>query len=191
MVDRKYTGDYRLENEERRGKLRTVAVYRGTWYRFADPAAARRAGGILIAVLGAALAAFAGGLLLNTALMRRLYVSLPFVCALVPLGYLGVALWYVRRAGERFTRERRDKTAGRIRHCAVCLTVFGGVPLIAGAVLLSCGAVSPGWQEWLVLLCSAVLLAAGVTALCLRRAFDAVEAGPDGETPPENPAEQT
>ena len=37
----------------------------------------------------------------------------------------------------------------------------------------------------------AVLLAAGVTALCLRRAFDAVEAGPDGETPPENPAEQT
>jgi hypothetical protein len=35
VVSRKYVGDYRLENvPDRRGKLKTVPVYRGPLFRF-------------------------------------------------------------------------------------------------------------------------------------------------------------
>ena len=35
VVSRKYVGDYRLENvPDRRGKLKTVPVYRGLLFRF-------------------------------------------------------------------------------------------------------------------------------------------------------------
>ena len=139
MVSRKYTGDYRLENiTDGKGGLKTVPVYRGTWYRFAAPAAElRRTGLRCLCLISLCTLGVLVPLLLPSEMMGRWYAAMPLVLGVFPLLELWLGLRRLRTAGERFTREHRDKVRDRLSGWSMVMAVLAGLSLI-GQIVVYC-----------------------------------------------------
>ncbi len=176
MVSKKYAADYRLENvRDKHGKLKTVAVYRGTRYTYkASPPAVRRAA-ILYALLTAlSVVCFGVILFLNTAVLRLFYVLLPLLCCLLPLGYLTVAVVYTLTSSPPLTRERRDKICDRLAHTTLFLIFFSGVSLLGAGVACALAIASINWQTWIYFLATLGIFAAACIMHRKKSVFDVV-----------------
>ena len=166
MVSRKYAADYRLENvRDKNGRLKTVAVYKGRYYRFsAKPETVQREGRLFALLTGLSALLFVGALFLNSALTRQMYVLMPFLFAMLPLGYQTVAVYYILTAPDTFTRERNDKMHDRLAKCTLFVALFSGASLVGSAIACLLRVVTPDVQGILffvaaagVLLCALML----------------------------------
>ena len=115
MVSRKYVGDYRLENvPDRRGKLKTVPVYRGPLFRFKAEeskvkAAKRRC--LLLTFLETA-------------------AVMPLVLCILPTVLLWMGLYNLFTAGETVPRDRCDRIHNRFAGWSVVLLVLSAFSMI-------------------------------------------------------------
>ncbi len=161
MGARKYAGDYRLENVPGKGgKLRTVPVYRGAFYRFsAPPDRLCRAKRNCVIFLCAASLGLLVPMLLTGELLRRWYVLFPLVLALVPAFGLWRSVYHLLRAGERVIREHRDQMQERLAARSVALLILAALSLAGQVGAYVSGAGSEGW---LVTPCTALVILSSI-----------------------------
>ncbi|MBE6767771.1 MAG: hypothetical protein E7549_02530 [Ruminococcaceae bacterium] len=176
MVSKKYAADYRLENvRDKQGKLRTVAVYRGTRYTFkASPQAVRRAARLYALLTAWSVLCFGVILFLNAAVLRQFYVLLPVLCCLLPLGYLTVAVIYTFTSTPPLTRERRDKICDRLAHTTVLLIFFSGVSLLGAGAAVALSLATTEWQTWVFFLAALGIFSASCVMYRKKGAFDVI-----------------
>lgn len=169
MVSKKYLGDYRLENvpHPRTGKLRTVPVYRGEWFAFAENEAEIRRVKRLIPLLTALiLIAFLAVLLINAPCGHMFYVMVPFAALIFPVYFQLAGCIRLLTAKTRVTREHKDKLTQRAAVCPMFMTFFSGVS--TGGHLLY--AVREGLTplDVVSLVCAAVILVSAIVLFSLR-----------------------
>lgn len=176
MVSKKYAADYRLENvRDKQGKLKTIAVYRGTRYTFkASPQAVRRTAILYALLTAASLLCFGVTLFLNTAVMRQFYVLIPLLCCLLPLGYLTIAVIYTFTSAPPLTRERRDKICDRLAHTTLLLMFFSGVSLLGAGVACAASLATMDWQAWIFFIAMLGLFTSACVMQRKKHAFDVV-----------------
>ena len=176
MVSKKYAADYRLENvRDKHGKLKTVAVYRGTRYTFkASPQAVRRAATLYALLTALSVICFGVILFLNTSVLRQFYVLLPVLCCLLPLGYLTIAVMYTFTSKLPLTRERRDKICDRLAHTTVLLIFFSGVSLLGAGVAVALSYATMEWQTWIYFIAVLVIFTSSCVMQRKKNVFDAV-----------------
>ncbi len=131
MVSRKYVGDYRLENvPDRRGKLKTVPVYRGPLFRFsADEKTLKTAKRRVLALTAVLTAALLVTLLLPSELLQRLYVVMPLVLSIIPAMLLWTGVYHLFTAGPAVPRDKCDKIHNRFAGWSVVLTALSALSL--------------------------------------------------------------
>lgn len=176
MVSKKYAADYRLENvRDKQGKLKTIAVYRGTRYTFkASPQAVRRAATLYALLTALAVLCFGVTLFLNTAVMRQFYVLLPVLCCLLPLGYLTIAVIYTFTSKLPLTRERRDKICDRLAHTTLLLIFFSGASLLGAGVACALSLATMDWQTWIFFIATFGIFTAACVMQRKKHVFDIV-----------------
>lgn len=135
MISRKYTGDYRLENQtEADGTIKTVPVYRGAYYVFEFEKKRTYA----IRLYGACALVFwvavLTGLLLNTRCARSLWVVFPQVLSLLPAGYASVGIWDMIKAPDQMIREKAEHVRDRISGGALAALILASASVIGSGV---------------------------------------------------------
>ena len=183
MRGRRYTGDYGLENVlDRKGRQRTVTVYRGPRFVFVSPpeviAREKRACPVLAGLVF--LAVFIP-LCLPAASMHLWYVSVPLVLALLPFWMLATACTALIGAKPPVTREQKDKIHERVVLWSLVLAFLSLFALAGECVFLAGGSAAAG--DWVI---AALAALAFVLALLFfrRRKTLLME-----ELPPEEKAE--
>ena len=135
MVSKKYVGDYRLENvPDRRGKLKTVPVYRGPLFRFKAKekqlAEAKRRSLILTALISAALLVT---MLFRWEILSRIYVVMPLILCILPTVLLWMGIYNLFTAGSAVPRDKCDRIHNRFVGWSVVLLVLAALSLIGQA----------------------------------------------------------
>ena len=176
MVSRKYAADYRLENvRDKNGRLKTVAVYKGRYYRFSEnPETVRREGRLFALLTGLSVLLFVGALFLNSTLTRQMYVLMPFLFSMLPLGYQVVAVYYILTAPDAFTRERNDKMHDRLAKCTLFVSLFSGASLIGSAIACLVGIVTLDVQGIIFFVAATGLLLSALVMFRKKSVFKAV-----------------
>ncbi len=138
MAFRKYANDFRLEVEQRPGKKpKTVPVYIGPRFVYCtEDDRLRKLRRYLPLCAFPAAACFLISLLLNSSIVRQIYVLLPYFCSFLPYCYLCGAVGGFLLRQTPYTREQNDKIPGRIRSCTVALLALSCYSLAASAVCL-------------------------------------------------------
>ncbi len=162
MVSGKYAKDYKLENVlGANGRIKTVSVYAGPYFAFkAGAASVKRTRTVCAAMCAAALAAAAVPLFVNTGVVHNYGVVLPFVLGLIPLFNLLAAMYRFIRAGEKVTREHKDKLGGRFLWASAALFVCAGGSMIGQIVWYFGHSAEICFADIAVSICTAVLMAA-------------------------------
>lgn len=160
MVSRKYVGDYRLENiTDRRGKLKTVPVYRGPLFRFkAEGKTLKIAKRRLLLLTALATAALLVTMLLRSQLLTRIYVVMPLVLSILPAVLLWMGVYNLFTAGESVRRDQSDRIHNRFAGWSVVLIVLS-VFSLAGQIIAYFGSFDAGGIP--VTVCTIVLLLCG------------------------------
>ncbi len=171
MADRKYASDYRMEDQvDAQGRVRSVRVYRGSWYRFSCGKEEARRRGLRLLLCGVVLCLCLLPLLLsNTAISHTAYVLLPMAFVLIPVYHLVAVGWRMRTYEEKLTRQQKDLTQGRLHSSCIWLVVLAGVTLAGGLVYWLRQGLEPGDS-----ICIAGLAAAfGLSLYLMKRKHDA------------------
>lgn len=127
MVTNKYASDYRLENVEKNGRLVTVPVYRGDWFRLlTDDEQTKKSKGLFLILTLLIAVFYLGALFLNTPCTRVMYVMLPFAAMCFPIFYMVTALVELLRYKGKSDRERKDIISTRFSSTSVICMVFSG-----------------------------------------------------------------
>lgn len=108
-----------------------------------------------------ALAAFLAGGTSNGVTGRTVYALIPFICCMLPVGYLlmGLCSWLMRRE-KKLTRKGMDETLNRMRNSAVGMICTAAIALAGGIV--ACVVHKAFAEEILFLLSAAALMALGI-----------------------------
>lgn len=132
MVSRKYVGDYRLENvPDRRGKLKTVPVYRGPLFRFkAENGVVKAAKRRLLLLTALVTAALLATMLLRAECLTRIYIVMPLVLSILPAVLLWMGVYNLFTAGESVRRDQSERIYNRFAGWSVVLAVLSALSLI-------------------------------------------------------------
>ncbi|MBO4359976.1 MAG: hypothetical protein J5822_03770 [Eubacteriaceae bacterium] len=110
----KYASDWRLENEEKDGKIKTVTVYRGEHHHFTDPAAAasyRLKAALAVMVL---IVTAIGSVFLKIDTFRTWYSNMPFYISMFFLLFLSDSVnRFIKAEDGMIIREDADKIYSR------------------------------------------------------------------------------
>ena len=160
MVSRKYVGDYRLENvPDRRGKLKTVPVYRGPLFRFkAENGVVKAAKRRLLLLMAIATAALLATMLLRSEFLTRIYIVMPLVLSILPAVLLWMGVYNLFTAGESVRRDQCDRIHNRFAGWSVVLAVLSAFSLIGQ---ISAFLASFDGRDIPVTVCTVVLLLCG------------------------------
>lgn len=163
MVNKKYAADYRLENVvDRSGRLKTVPVYRGVYYRFAAGEAELRRGKRRSAILlSAASAALLLTLMIRSSLLQRIYAVMPLILCLLPAVLLWTSLSAALTAGEKVKRDQRDRICDRLAAWSMVLAILAAASLIGQIAAYIAGAGAEGIPI------TVLTIIVAVAALCL------------------------
>ena len=110
----KYASDWRLENEEKNGKVRTVTVYRGDHHHFSFPekAASYRIRAALAVIILTATAI--GSVFFRIDTFRTWYANMPFYISMFFLLFLSDSVnRFIRSEDGKIIREDADKIYSR------------------------------------------------------------------------------
>ena len=169
MARNKYVKDYRLiENIDERGRVRTETEYIGDHYFFVHGSAAREKKiALILCVVG--WIAFVLALTPSSAGMRKMYVSLPFAFAALPLGMLTEAAIAALRAKEPMEHYQADKLQNSYPPRALATAILPGAALIGEIVLffLDREGMLPG--DAVFFICGTVLVCCGVVCFARRK----------------------
>ena len=132
MVSKKYVGDYRLENvPDRRGKLKTVPVYRGPLFRFKAEesrlAITKRRMLCFTAIESAALLVT---MLLRAEILSRIYVVMPLILSILPTVLLWMGLYNLFTAGKSVPRDKCDRIHNRFAGWSIVLLALAALSLV-------------------------------------------------------------
>ena len=160
MVSRKYVGDYRLENvPDRRGKLKTVPVYRGPLFRFkAENGVVKAAKRRLLLLTALATASLLVTMLLRSEFLTRIYIVMPLVLSILPVALLWMGVYNLITAGGSVRRDQSDRIYNRFAGWSVVLVVISAFSL-AGQIIAYFGSFDAGGIP--VTVCTVVLLLCG------------------------------
>lgn len=134
MASHKYLGDYRLENIEKNGKLKTVAVYRGKYYDFVDPAAIERARVKLLVCAGIFWLTLLVALTLPSDWGHIVFVIMPMVFAMLPFWFVSMGLYAAYYAKRPLRREQAEKVQPRFAGGSVIAAALSGASLTGSFV---------------------------------------------------------
>ena len=135
MAKKKYVRDYEFSDTlDAKGRVKSVPVYVGAYFRFNDPAAAKKSRPLLLAAVLLGWIAYVMALWPPSGAGKLMYVILPFVFAAVPLWYLSAATWTLFRAGDKLKRSEAEKVAGNLPSASVFGIILTAVALIAEGV---------------------------------------------------------
>ena len=147
MVSRKYANDYRLENTlGTNGKIVTVAVYNGMYFRFpADGHNLNRARVYITVSCAVYWLFFWLGLYFDSGAMRQLYFSIPYFCGFLPAAYLTSSVYYLltytRKTPDKgFTREQKDRIFERLAQSSISMLILSGLSAVGLIVYYALGA---------------------------------------------------
>ena len=134
MLNKKYVGDYRLENKEnKKGKMVTKAVYKSAYFVFEKPEEEVKNAVRAVTVLTAAAAvAFAVAIVFysNKGFSAQYYTLIPFALCVFPLLYLCFAVYslnkFMRGTEHRATREQKDKMYERLAKSSFIIMLLSG-----------------------------------------------------------------
>jgi len=167
----KYASDWRLENVEKNGKVKTVPVYRGDWYRFTypDKAASFRVRAAVCTVLLVVTALATLFFRIDT--FRTWYANMPYYISLFFLIFLADTVIRHFRAGSgRIKREDAEKIWSRFM-----IDSFFGLFFVSASII-GCAAAGfsrgslTGW-DWAFLSCLLIDAAVYVYLLVHKDAF--------------------
>ena len=166
--------EVRMEIDPKTGKDVRVAYYKGKYFTV-DAARKRRVTPVLWAAWALALAAFlTGGCTVNFG-SRCPWVLPCYVCCMLPLFYLAMALWKVTRMGEVIDEVQKADGLASALHAGAGLAVLGALWVAGDAVFLFTGTYLSLGMELLFLLCGAVTAAAGCVTAALMKGLPAAE----------------
>lgn len=182
MGIRKYANDYRLENiSVGKGKLKTVPVYAGKYFRFTAPEAVVRRMRVLYPVCwGVGALAWLAVMWMDLHETKLSWcVLLPMAAAALCLFFEGGGIYRLLTAKEQVTREHHDKLYDRVAGASLCHLISGGLA-VAGSIAVLCS--NPfQWKYPAVLLLSAVYLGCGVPMFLRRKNLRMEEIAPEPE----------
>ena len=170
MVSKKYVGDYRLENiKDRKGRLKTVPVYRGPLFRFQADAETLKKAKLRFLVLNViAAAALLITLLLKSELLQRVYVIMPLILSLLPMVLLWSGLYHLFSAGASVRRDQSDRIHHRFAGWSVVLLALSVLSLSGQIAAYASGSSADGIPVTvctIVLIVCAALIFAGKDSL--------------------------
>ena len=156
MVSKKYVGDYRLENvPDRRGKLKTVPVYRGPLFRFkAEEGTLKKSKKSFLLLTAFITAALLAVMLLHAEMLSRIYVVMPLVLCFLPTALLWMGLYDLHTAGDALPRDKSDRIHNRFAGWSVVLAVLAILSLIGQLTAYLGGA---GFSNLPVTVCTVVV----------------------------------
>lgn len=135
MAKKKYVRDYEIsETIDKKGRVRSVPVYVGSYFCFCDAAAAKKSRPLLLAAVLLGWIAYVMALWPPSGAGKLMYVILPFVFAAVPLWYVSSAVVALLRAGDKLKRSEAEKVAGNLPSASVFGIILTAVALIAEGV---------------------------------------------------------
>ena len=171
MASHKYLGDYRLENIEKNGRLKTVAVYRGKYYAFVDPASLSRERVKLLVCGGAFWLAQLIALTLPSDWARLPFVIMPMVFAMLPFWFASLGLYTAYFAGLPLRREQAEKVQSRFAGGSLIAAALSGASLIGSFVGYFTAIRIHPVNDVIFTLCAAVQTAGAILCFLSRSRF--------------------
>ena len=166
--------EIRQEVDPRTGKDVRVAHYIGKYFTI-DAARKRRMLPLLWAAWALALAAFlTGGCTVNYG-SRCPWVLPGYVCCMLPLFYLAIALWKITRMGAVIDEVQKIDGLDSALHSGVGLAALGAWWTIGDAVFLAIGAYPALGMELAFLACGVITALAGAAIALAAKRIPAAE----------------
>ncbi|MBR2835115.1 MAG: hypothetical protein IKE43_05355 [Coriobacteriales bacterium] len=155
MTVNKYVADYRLIEEfDANGHVKTTTEYIGDYYYYlAEPESRRKAAYAVLAAAVAECVFWIAALVPYSAVMQRMYVSLPFVFAAVPLFLLLGVIWKIVRLKEPLEHRHADKIQNRYPATCAIGGLLEAMALIAAIITILLG-VEPQTGDFIFLGCA-------------------------------------
>ena len=176
MARNKYIQDYRLvEHIDARGRIRTEHEYIGPYYCYVHAASVKREKRLALGLCAGCAVLFIAALLPDSSLMRRWFVSLPFLFAAIPLVLL-IDMFLILPAPDKLLERRQaDKLSNRYPAAAAFLIGLSALALLGslGCLIFAGGA---NGADVLVCVCAAAILACGVVLFRRRHYFETEKA---------------
>ena len=185
MASHKYLGDYRLENIEKNGKIKTVAVYRGKNYAFVDPAALSRSRTRLLACGGVFWLAQALALTLPSDWGHLVFVIMPMVFAMLPFWFASAGLYTAYYVRPPLRREQAEKVQSRFAGGSLMAALLSGASFTGTFVAFFTHIRIHPVNDVIFAVCAAVQTAAAIVCFAARSQFR-TEIVSDGHTDEQN-----
>ena len=173
----KYVNDFKVEEvQDKKGRLRKIAVYIGTWF---VPREEKKAKGVVFTCLALAVATavlYFRSLLLTHFGSGKLLVMLPLLLGLFPLLYLLMGATELPYRGRPMRRDQYMHSFIRMSRSAVAVSIFAAVGLVA---LFVFRAVEGDWlflkEDWRFLILVVLSAGCAVAIIFLLRGVDLME----------------
>lgn len=170
MGSKKYLTDYSLNYEpDKKGNLKAVPVYKGTYYGFEkDDATVRKAKWFITAMLICGTIVYIIPLLLEEVCTKKFYVLVPYALCVFPIFFAYGSLFKVIFAKDKVTREHKDKAQPRLK--GMCfLSMLLAVLSLVGQVVFAINEVF-SFKNVLVFVCTLLFVTCNFAAF--RRSRD-------------------
>lgn len=134
-MTKKYIKDYKFsESVTERGRIKTEAVYVGSYYRFTDPELGGRLSRQLLPACVLLWAVFFAALIPESSSMRRMFVALPYAFTALPLGLLTGTAWRIRTQKQPFIHSDSDKISTRGPASMLFTMLLAGVSFLGAGI---------------------------------------------------------
>lgn len=175
MGSRKYVKDYTIveDYDPVRKKLKTSAVYTGKYYGFVHADEIGKVKALYLTLSAVIFLSYVGILFVNAPCSHIWYTMVPLAFLMLPLIFLAASALRLLQAGEKMTREHRDKVTDRYRTVTLFQTVLTGMAII-GHIVYSFRVGDTG-RDLLYYLFSAVIFAASFFLLYKRGLIETTE----------------
>jgi len=136
MDSKKYVKDYVIveDYDPVRKKLITKAVYNGKYFGFVHADEIGKVKGLYLSVSALIFLSYAGILFVNAPCTHIWYTMVPLAFLMLPLIFMAASALRLIRAGEKMTREHRDKVTDRYRTVTLIQTILSGIALLGHVV---------------------------------------------------------
>ena len=173
MASHKYLGDYRLENVEKNGKLKTVAVYRGRYYRFINPEALRKDRTRLIVSAAVFWLAQLVALTVPSDWAHLMFVIMPMVFAMLPFWFASMGIYTAFAVRPPLRRDQAEKVESRFSGGSLIAALLSGASFTGSFVAFFTHTQAHPAGDVIFALCAAAQTAGAIVCFTARSHFRA------------------